>query len=262
MWKILLAIVILLSGCQTQNTTFSNSSKEMGDTAGTHTSQNSIDWDGTYRGVLPCSGCTGIESTITLNKNGTFVWKRKYLGKSDSVFEATGKFSWNDKGNIVTLTPSLEGSPSQYFVGEGYLNQLDGMGAKASGAQANRYLLTKSNYEILEKYWKLTELNGRPIAIDTTFIKEPHIIFKESNSRVVGNGGCNNISGEYQIENMNRISFSKMISTKMACTRMELEGEFLETLQKVDNFNVAGDTLILNKARMAPLAKFQVVYLK
>ena len=109
--------------------------------------------------------------------------------------------------------------------------------------------------------WQI-ELNGRAIAIDSTFFKEPHIILKDGGSRVTGNGGYNNISGEYQLENTSRICFSKMISTKMACPRMELEGEFLEMLQKVDNFNVTGDMLILNKARMAPLARFKVVYLK
>ena len=255
-------MAIGLFGCQTQNSTSLSPAKEMKDPDGAHTSQNSLDWEGTYRGVLPCSDCTGIQSTITLKKDGTFVLKTKYLGKSDSVFEDSGKFSWNEQGNVVTLTPALKGSPTQYFVGEGHLNQLDAKGTEASGARANRYILTKSNYEILEKYWKLIELNGRAIAIDSTFFKEPHIILKDGGSRVTGNGGCNNISGEYQLENMNRISFSKMISTKMACPRMELEGEFLEMLQKVDNFNVTGDMLILNKARMAPLARFKVVYLK
>ena len=31
---------------------------------------------------------------------------------------------------------------------------------------------------------------------------------------------------------------------------------------KPDNFNVVGDMLVLNKARMAPLARFKTVYMK
>ena len=88
------------------------------------------------------------------------------------------------------------------------------------------------------------------------------ILFSKNSNRIIGNGGCNSISGEYKIESLNRITLSKMISTKMACPRMELEGEFLEALQKADNFNVVGDMLMLNKARMAPLARFKAVYLK
>ena len=53
-----------------------------------------------------------------------------------------------------------------------------------------------------------------------------------------------------------------MISTKMACPRMEIEMEFLATLEKADNFNVTGDMLELNRARMAPLARFEAVYMK
>lgn len=48
----------------------------------------------------------------------------------------------------------------------------------------------------------------------------------------------------------------------MACPRMDVEMEFLSTLEKADNFNVAGDALELNKARMAPLARFKAVYMK
>ena len=43
---------------------------------------------------------------------------------------------------------------------------------------------------------------------------------------------------------------------------MDLEQEFLDALQNADNFNVVGDMLVLNKARMAPLARFKTVYMK
>jgi heat shock protein HslJ len=109
---------------------------------------------------------------------------------------------------------------------------------------------------------RLIELNGKPLAVDSTYTKEPHIIFKESNGRLIGNAGCNSISGDYKIEGINRIHISKVISTKMACPQMKIEMEFLETLEKADNFNVTGDVLTLNKARMTPLARFKTVYMK
>ena len=31
-----------------------------------HTTMNSLDWDGTYTGILPCADCKGIETNITL----------------------------------------------------------------------------------------------------------------------------------------------------------------------------------------------------
>jgi hypothetical protein len=43
---------------------------------------------------------------------------------------------------------------------------------------------------------------------------------------------------------------------------MEKEVAFMEVLQKADNYAIQGKTLSLNKARMAPLAKFEAVYVK
>lgn len=117
-------------------------------------------------------------------------------------------------------------------------------------------------YEMVEKYWKLTELNGRPINVDILFTKEPHIILKEKDHKVLGHVGCNSISGTYTLGNLNRISFSKMISTKMACPVLDMETEFLKVLGMADSFTITGDMLVLSRARMAPLARFKTVYMK
>lgn len=111
-------------------------------------------------------------------------------------------------------------------------------------------------------YWKLTELNGEPIITDSTYIKEPHMILQTSDSTVRGHGGCNGFGGHFEWEEPNKIKFSKLISTMMACEKIETEGLFLKTLESVDNYRIIGDTLILNEEEMAPLAKFQAVYLK
>lgn len=225
-----------------------------------HNSQNSPDWAGIYRGTLPCADCEGIQTTIYLERNLTFTIKTKYTGKSDSVYVKTGKISWNDDGSALTLDPDDKGQKIQYSAGENMLTQLDLQGNKITGQTADKYILTKSNYAILEKYWKLVEVNGKPVTVDSTLNKEPFIIFKESDSRMSGNGGCNSISGSYRIESYNRITISKIISTRMSCPRMDLESEFLEGLNKADSFIITSDTLILNKAK-APLARFITVNL-
>lgn len=53
-----------------------------------------------------------------------------------------------------------------------------------------------------------------------------------------------------------------MASTMMACPNMEEEREFLQVLESADNYNLVGDILELNKARMALLARFENVFLK
>lgn len=228
-----------------------------------HNSQNSLDWDGIYRGILPCADCSGIQTTVYLNKDLSYRIKQTYLGKEGTGQEYSGKFSWNNEGNTITLESSGENNqPTKYFVGENTLTQLDLNGNKVTGDHAADYVLSKSSYAILEKYWKLTELYGKPVVMDSTMGKEPHIILKEQDNRVNGNGGCNSISGYFEVRSMNRISFSKMITTQMACPKMDIESEFLKALNAADNYNLNGDDLILNKARMAPLARFKTVYMK
>jgi heat shock protein HslJ len=255
---IVLAAVGIFSCKVSQQPTASNQNQTtLVTTASTHNGRTSLDWDGVYRGVLPCKGCDGIETTVYLNKDHSYKTKTKYLGKSDPILESTGNFRWNQRGNAILLTPEEEGQVMQYYVRENSLTQLD----QAGGKKAERYVLTKSNYDLLEKYWKLVELHGKPVQVDST-LKEPHIIFKESSNIIIGNAGCNSISGRYKIESPNRIEISKAISTQMACPGMDVERELLNALQRADNFSVAGDMLTLNKAKMAPLARFKVVYLK
>lgn len=51
-----------------------------------------------------------------------------------------------------------------------------------------------------------------------------------------------------------------MAVTMMACPDMRIERMFLEVLQVADNYSLSGDgQLSLNKARMAPLAQFEIV---
>lgn len=56
-----------------------------------------------------------------------------------------------------------------------------------------------------------------------------------------------------------RIELHQGISTLMACPEGSIEDEYREVLNTVDNLSTDGETLTLNKARMAPLAKFVLV---
>ena len=106
-------------------------------------SQNSLDWQGIYKGVTPCANCEGIETEITLNDDLTYTIKTKYLGKGDGkVFEEKGSFVWDKNGSSISLE-GLKGRPSQYKVGENRLIQLDMEGNIISGALAEKYVLTK-----------------------------------------------------------------------------------------------------------------------
>jgi heat shock protein HslJ len=66
--------------------------------------------------------------------------------------------------------------------------------------------------------------------------------------------------GSYELSEGSRISFSQFASTMMACPDADFEPEFLKVFGDADNFSLKGDTLSLNKARMAPLARFVAAF--
>jgi uncharacterized lipoprotein NlpE involved in copper resistance len=107
-----------------------------------HNAKNSLDYIGTYKGILPCADCEGLETVICINENNTYNIKTKYQGKGDKTFEQKGTFSWNKAGNTIVLDNEERG-PNQYFVGENTLTQLDLSGKKITGDLASTYVLAK-----------------------------------------------------------------------------------------------------------------------
>lgn len=224
-------------------------------------SRNSLDWAGTYTGMLPCADCEGIQTVIQLNNDSRYTMRTKYTGKTDDIRSVSGSFTWDKEGSVITLG-DLGSAPASYKVGENTLTQLDKNGNVITGALAGNYILQKSDDQsITEKYWKLTELNGEPVA-PANGAKEPHVIFKREGNKVTGNGGCNGFGGSYELKPPNGIALSQMISTQMACPEMDVESRFLKVLSMADNYYLKQDTLILNRAKMAPLARFTAVYLR
>ncbi len=106
------------------------------------------------------------------------------------------------------------------------------------------------------KKWKLIELNGQPVA-DRVNNKEPFIEFNDTDKRYTASGGCNGLGGTYTLTDKGQITFSQGMSTMMACENMTIENQLKEVFGKADNFTVNNNILSLNKARMAPLARFQ-----
>ncbi|WP_330960881.1 copper resistance protein NlpE [Photobacterium sp. 53610] len=108
-----------------------------------HNARNSLDWNGTYAGTIPCADCAGIETVLVLNLDGTFSLTETYLGADDQgQFSHQGSFTWNDAGNTITLTND-SGDDIQFFVGENQLFRLDREGHRITGELADMYVLSK-----------------------------------------------------------------------------------------------------------------------
>ena len=108
-----------------------------------HTAENSLDWNGTYKGVLPCADCEGIETELELNADKTYELKETYLGKGDGkAFESKGSFQF-DANNTSVIELDKTGDNRKYFVAEGYLKVLDMEGNEITGDLADKYELKK-----------------------------------------------------------------------------------------------------------------------
>ena len=248
-WALALVAALAAGGCTT-------STPANPDPA--HNARVSLDWAGAYRGILPCADCEGIETVVVLADDETFSTQRRYLGKGEEVFTTRGSFDWNAAGNTVILAGD---PPTRYFVGENRIWHLALDGSRITGALAENYVLDKLGDSPTGTYWKLVELNGQPVP---KLDREPYMILDAESGKVNGFGGCNRFGGPYTLdEATSRIRFGDLAATMMACPAgMDVERAFHEVLRRADNYSRKGDRLTLNRARMAPLARFEAVYLR
>lgn len=111
------ALALVTACTSTKNTT----QHQNPSTSDSHNAQNSLSYDGIYRGLLPCADCEGIKTTIYLMRNNTYKVISDYQGKKDGYFETNGTFSWDKTGSIITLID--QNFKLKYKVGEGTLTQ-------------------------------------------------------------------------------------------------------------------------------------------
>lgn len=95
--------------------------------------------------------------------------------------------------------------------------------------------------------WVLTEMKGVPVQLSGGR-RDASINFEAPEKRFTGNGGCNQISGNYSLEKKN-IHFGEVISTKMSCPDIEFENTFLSTLNSIDRYEQRGNDLLLKKKK-------------
>lgn len=126
----------------------------------------------------------------------------------------------------------------------------------AASTAGNNYDTTLINLKLCKK-WRLIELNGQAIAdMAERPTKIPFIQF-DAKRRVSGNSSCNQFFGTYELNPNDRISFSPMGMTRMACLHdTNMEADLMQVLSSVDSYVLRNDTLIFNRARMAPLARW------
>ena len=220
-----------------------------------HNARNSLDYSGTYKGTLPCADCEGIETSLTLDSDGSYLLRTRYLGTKVKPFEQRGRFTWNTEGNTISFAAN-KNDTSRYVVGENTLIHLDRHGKRIAGKLAELYILHKlREATLLETKWLLVELRGKPVKKPEG--EEPFVILTREGNKLNGFGGCNTLQGSYIQQKGNRISFSKIVTTLRHCEAMATEDELLRVLNTADSYSIKRNSLQLNRARMAPMARFE-----
>jgi len=95
-------------------------------------------------------------------------------------------------------------------------------------------------------YWKLVELNGKPVVANSRR-REPHMLLSPEAKILQGSGGCNTMRGVYRLDGA-RLRFAQIATTRMACPDpyMGQESAFLKALEATDSFKLSGDKLELH----------------
>jgi copper homeostasis protein (lipoprotein) len=110
-------------------------------------------------------------------------------------------------------------------------------------------------------YWKLTRLGDAPVAVGSRQ-REPHFILNPESRRVSGSGGCNRLTGSYEL-NGDRLTFGQMAGTTMACPEgMDTEKAFLEALRQVNKLKITRQHLELFDAAGNLVARFEARHMK
>lgn len=259
---LLIAIAVALSACATRNDAAANTP----DAA--HNSRSSLDWAGTYEGVMPCADCPGIKTRLTLRQDGGYEITSEYLERQVAPRVEHGKFTWQPGGNAIRLEG--EGGGQQFAVGEGRLAWLV-PGAAPVWPQPARYVLalvapsapTASNVQgTLESHrWTLnaaTNAQGKPIAgLPSNAART--IVFHFADGRLNVEGGCNRSFGGYRIGADGRLNVGRMASTMMACdpAAMKVDADLATLLAaptKIELMQGAQPTLRLVNAQAGTLS--------
>lgn len=112
-------------------------------------------------------------------------------------------------------------------------------------------------------YWRVVSLDGAEVTAQPG-AREPHLLLRGGDPATYqATVGCNGLGGSYAREGENGLSFSRGISTLMACPDPlgDLERRFADVLAAATRWEIAGQSLMILDRTGAVRAVFEAVYL-
>jgi heat shock protein HslJ len=114
-----------------------------------------------------------------------------------------------------------------------------------------------------ETHWVLRQLGTQPVTV-TDGGQEPYLLLRRSGT-AEGQGSCNRFRGTASTDSTKSLTFSPLMSTRMACPAIATEQAFTQALAATHAYRISGDTLHLYAATEptgAPIARLEAVYLR
>ena len=133
-----LSAALLLAGCATSNQSTSVPQGKCEVKSGCTAAQTSI--EGTYKAFLPCASCMGIDSTLTLKKDGTFESVMNY--KSKDNYKAVSKGKYSVKNGVITTVDEYKEKSFYKIEGEN-LKMLDMDQKEVTGELKDKYIFKR-----------------------------------------------------------------------------------------------------------------------
>ena len=224
-----------------------------------------------FAGTLPCADCPGIRYRLDLMPDRTFSSCMTYEERKGR-FGDHGHWRLSDDGKMLVLEGSDPGNADQYAVRDP--NTLRKLDTESHEIESKlNYDLTRapkfvpiaacgtSNIQLENTNWRLKQLGDAPVKAAPEQ-EQAYFVLHSENHRVSGSGGCNRLMGSYELSG-DRLTFNQMASTMMACTKgMDTEKKFLDALNRVKTWEIAGHQLLLSDADGKVIARFSAVHTK
>jgi hypothetical protein len=106
----------------------------------------SLDFHGVFYGYLPCNGCNGIKTTLSLKQNNNYLLVTQPAKDSSREFYEKGKYAWNEETHSLELTPRKDAAIRKFLIkDEGTIVQINADGTPMSEELEESYTLRRSD---------------------------------------------------------------------------------------------------------------------
>lgn len=100
----------------------------------------------------------------------------------------------------------------------------------------------KNQRPLVGTEWQLVQLGGEKITPEADRFT---LTLQSEESRLVGKGDCNQLTGVYAASESRALNFTQLGSTRMLCPNAELEARFVAALEQTTHYDMDGAMLLL-----------------